>query len=377
MFVIQALTYCLAMDNRRNYYRILEVQPDAPFEVIRHNYKILMKKLRMHPDLGGNQQDAVLINLAYETLSNPKKRAVYDQKLLQEKDIVQLSQGHLKRNNLFPRRKKISPKSLTGRNRRNYYRLLNVQPDAHGAVIRARYSYLIKKGQLPSELLYEAYVILNNVQKRLEYDRLLRKYGHSKAIQKIKTDSEKIKHNEKEVFVPIDHEILLTDKGIGINKEWDDCRGSNRKEKDEYFEPSMSKYCYSGNVIEAYKQCSGYNLFCPEFSSPLSDFQEDLFNRSGRVLTRIKKTGPIFFYIHRDGPRLHGYIFDISPLGLRFMTRYELDIGQNIKIYGENFESVAKVIHNRIENDQVLSIGVQFEKVAFYSAKSNFLQQNV
>jgi hypothetical protein len=72
------LTYS-AMENRRNYYRILHVQPDAPTEIIKSSYRTLMQKLRMHPDLGGDQWSATLINEAYETLMNPNKRADYDQ----------------------------------------------------------------------------------------------------------------------------------------------------------------------------------------------------------------------------------------------------------------------------------------------------------
>ncbi|MEZ5563844.1 MAG: J domain-containing protein [Gammaproteobacteria bacterium] len=66
------------MENRRNYYRILHVQPDAPTEIIKSSYRTLMQKLRMHPDLGGDQWNATLINEAYETLTNPGKRAEYD-----------------------------------------------------------------------------------------------------------------------------------------------------------------------------------------------------------------------------------------------------------------------------------------------------------
>jgi curved DNA-binding protein CbpA len=42
------------MTNRRNHYRTLFVQPDASIEVIRANYRTLMRKLKLHPDLGGD-----------------------------------------------------------------------------------------------------------------------------------------------------------------------------------------------------------------------------------------------------------------------------------------------------------------------------------
>jgi curved DNA-binding protein CbpA len=69
------------MKNRRNYYRILQVQPDAPIEIIRASYRTMMRELKLHPDLGGSNLDASLLNEAYEALSDPERRAAYDQEL--------------------------------------------------------------------------------------------------------------------------------------------------------------------------------------------------------------------------------------------------------------------------------------------------------
>ena len=69
------------MKNRRNYYRILKVQPDAPVEIIRASYRTLMLELKNHPDLGGYTSEASILNEAYETLSDPKLRAAYDKKI--------------------------------------------------------------------------------------------------------------------------------------------------------------------------------------------------------------------------------------------------------------------------------------------------------
>ncbi len=64
----------------KNYYQVLYIQPDAPTEVIRASYYSLMRDLNIHPDLGGDQTVASLLNEAYETLSNRQKRATYDRK---------------------------------------------------------------------------------------------------------------------------------------------------------------------------------------------------------------------------------------------------------------------------------------------------------
>jgi hypothetical protein len=70
------------MENRRNYYRVLHVQPDAPAAVIKATYRTLMQKLKMHPDLGGNTWNAALINEAFAVLHDPLKREQYDRQIL-------------------------------------------------------------------------------------------------------------------------------------------------------------------------------------------------------------------------------------------------------------------------------------------------------
>lgn len=66
------------MRNRRNYYRILHVQRDAPPAVIRASYRAILQRLGVHPDLGGENAEAALVNEAYHTLSDPVRRAAYD-----------------------------------------------------------------------------------------------------------------------------------------------------------------------------------------------------------------------------------------------------------------------------------------------------------
>lgn len=62
----------------RDYYRILHVQPDAPVEVIRSSYRTLMQRMRAHPDLGGDNRRAALLNEAWSVLRHPARRASYD-----------------------------------------------------------------------------------------------------------------------------------------------------------------------------------------------------------------------------------------------------------------------------------------------------------
>lgn len=81
------------MRNRRNYYRILHVQHDAPVEIIKTSYRTLMQRMKMHPDLGGDHWQASLINEAYSTLTDPEKRADYDQTLQMSEDDLRDAQA--------------------------------------------------------------------------------------------------------------------------------------------------------------------------------------------------------------------------------------------------------------------------------------------
>jgi DnaJ-class molecular chaperone len=72
------------MKNRRNYYRILQVQPDAPQEIIQASYRTLMLELKRHPDLGGSTDEAALLNEAYQALRDPDQRAAYDDELFRQ-----------------------------------------------------------------------------------------------------------------------------------------------------------------------------------------------------------------------------------------------------------------------------------------------------
>ncbi|QUQ70957.1 Chaperone protein DnaJ [Kutzneria sp. CA-103260] len=61
-----------------DYYELLEVKPGASQAEIKSAHRSLVKVL--HPDAGGSQIMFRLVQEAYETLSDPAKRAAYDQR---------------------------------------------------------------------------------------------------------------------------------------------------------------------------------------------------------------------------------------------------------------------------------------------------------
>jgi len=60
-----------------DYYNILDVPRNASSEEIKKAYK--KKAMKNHPDRGGDEKTFQQISEAYETLSNPDKKAMYDQ----------------------------------------------------------------------------------------------------------------------------------------------------------------------------------------------------------------------------------------------------------------------------------------------------------
>jgi curved DNA-binding protein CbpA len=359
------------MDSDINYYRILQVQPDAPPEVIRHNYTILLQKLRMHPDLGGNNTDAALINVAYETLRHPEKRAEYDQLLLKQNNLSTVSQRHLTRPGLFSGKPKQHSAATTEKNQRNYYRILQVHPDAHATVIRERYTALSIKSELPQDLLDEAYYVLNNLQKRVEYDRLLKIYKHVTAVKKMETGNDRGNKN-----------IRLGNDGL--RNEFDNFSSyllhspdlCGRNTDPVIYHPVITRNCAFCKTPYSSDLENNYKTLCLICDSPLFPSDEEMLGKATRSLDRIKRSENIIFYVYWPSQKLPGYLFDISPKGLRFETDFGLDTGQIIKIEGEKFKAVAEVIHSHMEAKKN-SVGVCFRTVLFDSEKGNFLFTSV
>ena len=68
----------------KDYYKILQIDPDASLEVMNNAYRALVKQY--HPDLYHSQRKTMMnekmreINEAYQVLSNATSRADYDRK---------------------------------------------------------------------------------------------------------------------------------------------------------------------------------------------------------------------------------------------------------------------------------------------------------
>jgi len=90
--------------SKGSYYDILKVTPDASADVIASAYRTLMSKMKKHPDLGGDTEEAASINEAYETLSDPKRRKRYDATLSRRTKRKEKKPKYPKERRRIPRR---------------------------------------------------------------------------------------------------------------------------------------------------------------------------------------------------------------------------------------------------------------------------------
>ena len=73
-------TKSLLNENLPDYYAILQVQKNASQDEIKRQFRLLAKK--WHPDKKQSndaEEKMAKINMAYEVLSSPKRRKMYDQ----------------------------------------------------------------------------------------------------------------------------------------------------------------------------------------------------------------------------------------------------------------------------------------------------------
>jgi len=342
------------MQNRRNFYRILQVQPDAPTEVIRNNYRTLLQKLRLHPDLGGDQRNASLINQAWQTLRDPIRRRTYDKQLLQDYHIQILSQGHLAGDpNDRAHDLKQAPSSEA--NQRNFYRILNVQTDAPPAIINASYLHQIKNPHVPIELLQEAHTILSNPQKRKVYDQFFKNHTHVDALKKKKGIQGK---------PPVIVENVTALKPASAT--------SPTRLSNTVYQPIIThfcNFCKTPHTTHYTKYC--FEL-CIECGSPLFNSPEKSGQQLQRSLSRIEWNGKLKIYIDWPGNDHCGTLTNLSPGGLGFTTSHPLQPGQIIKVDGEHFKCVAKVMHcKNIVTGK--SIGSCFITVLFDRQQGTFI----
>ncbi|MCF6252490.1 MAG: DnaJ domain-containing protein [Methylococcaceae bacterium] len=329
-------------NNRRNYYRILQVQPDATLDIIKNNYRTLLHKLCLHPDRGGENLTASNINLAYATLRNSAKRAAYDSKLLNQYKIETLSKGHL-----LQKKSKIDVSTnnmhVDNSNRRNYYRVLHIQPDAPQAIISSSYKILVKKKTVSTKLTKEAFSVLSAPHKRKQYDQVLMGNQH------------------------VDYVKFNTSTPFSAN-EFVNKRSSHYQTLTTYF-------CSFCNTSQSHSQMKNIDSLCIECSSPLH-LSKEYSSLPRRFFSRTNLITSISIYSYWPGIETTATLSDLSPTGLRFTTDQNLNKNEIIKIDANQFKAVGQVKHFKSAGS-IFIIGAQFLTIQFNTQKGIFMSTSV
>ncbi len=351
--------------NRRNYYRILRVQPDASTAVIRNNYRTLLQKLRQHPDLGGDHWNASLLNIAYRTLNHPARRAAYDRELLQQYRIKDLSQGQLGRTG---RQAILKTVRDDPGNQRNYYRILHIQSDSPPAIVDSSYQTLKarKEGSLPARLLDEAHTALSNPLKRALYDRLLQQYSHADAVELIsktfRQAEAKGKRGPARTTKPAKHATPT--------------QGHGRPTDIRAYAPVIRRYCSFCKTPHEYAEHQLQDVLCSDCQSPLAPPSAVLSDLPRRHLRRVSQGGAVDIWLDWPDYRRSARLLDLSPTGLRLSLDQPLDTGQLLKIEAPDFRAVGETSHCQPRGQHFI-VGLRFISVRFEKQRGQFLQTSI
>lgn len=345
------------MDNRRNFYRILRVQPDASFDVIQQSYRSLMQKLRLHPDLGGEERNARLINQAYATLRNPKRRAKYDAELLNRYHIKTLSTGGEFNSGVTASKQHETPNDQE--NHRNYYRILHIQNDAELEIAQA--SYRVLSEQLTGkklQLLTEAFDVVGDQIQRQQYDTLLKLYPHATSAEKLKTAQQLEKQPDESNTMAVS-----TISRRNIQQE---------TALKEAYESIIEHYCPFCKTPYINANAMGQKHACIECSSPLSLPADAFVSTPRRSLPRIQQSDKACVYEYWPGNSAQVLLEDLSPTGLNLSMQAPLDVHQIIKVDAHHFKAIAQVAYCRNDNS-TYRIGASFLTIEFLRTTGSFL----
>ena len=333
------------MIERRNFYRILYVQPDASMAVIRESYRMLIQKLKTNPVLSSSNWNACLLETAYNTLQDPLKRAVYDRELLKRYHIKTLSQGAFSSNTNVAAGKQKNERA-TKLNQRNHYRILQIQPDAPIAAITASYHTLKKNPSQDIALLDEAYRILSDPGARRQYDVLFiaSNFSHA-AEQPAQANTDLIRFLDAENT----SQLAVEPYRAAITHYCSFCK---------------TPYMPQTNVYQ--------NENCLECASPLFALQYENHESSRRTMMRINIGGEFMFYLFWPSKPHQALFQDLSPMGVPFFTQQPIDLTDSIKSDAPNVQAVAEVTHQHNESTGI-SVGTRFIVVKFEQRHGNFI----
>lgn len=358
------------MKSRRNYYRLLRVQPDASPDIIKLCYRTLMQTLQHHPDLGGEEWNAQNINMAYAILRNPTKRAAYDHKLFQRTSIKTVSRGNLGKTTSTG-----GASRLKNGTRRNFYRILQVQPDAEPEIIRAVYKLLKRDGKANHDLLDNAWKTLNNKARRQQYDNNLKRSTNS---QKTHSKTHHTKQQEEKVSANTQRQHSQQGNSSQSKREenknnqthYKQGASTSQETKQHYCGPSCV-FCKTPYINNSYAQKQDY---CFQCNSPLQAISSDYAKLPRRSVDRKKSQIPAAIYDSWPSKPTRVSATDISPTGFGFVSKTPLGSGQLIKIDTEQFRAVAEIRYCK-PIGPFFKTGARFISIKFHQQQGTFFSR--
>ena len=202
---------------------------------------------------------------------------------------------------------------------RNFYDILHVRRNAPEEIIRSSYRTLMQQlkhhpdlggDAATAAIINEAYAVLNNPERRAEYDAKLDMFA---AL------AEGIPEQP-----PVPEPDAQPAKILDPLRECLFCELPH----------------FHGNLI-------GVDASCRACDSPLAvaeGLQADTNDQ--RAVARIDKNQAIIFYTHWPQPQgIAGQMEDISLTGLRFATQHDLAVEQRLKITSNALQAIVKVSH--------------------------------
>ncbi len=326
------------MKDRRNLYRLLYAQPDAPLTVIQANHRVLIQKFKGHPDQDFADAQINLLNSAYTLLKDPLRRAAYDRQLQKRHPMNMLSLGSF----ASGMAKIFSECDTKPMNRRNYYRVLQIQPDAPEEIIMASHHVLRQYPRQDINLLDEAYTVLVNPATRMRYDVFLAGSWLSA---------------EKEL-VPV------------ANAQFTD--GAVNQTALSVVDDMATSYCIFCGTAYTQQSTPYLDNKCVVCSSPLQTAIDEQYAQKNRSNIRISAHSELAFYLFWPDTPHKGMLQDLSPRGARFLSEVAPEMYDIIKIDAPSFRAVAEAIHLQTEQHHV-SVGVRFLTIEFEQRRGNFL----
>ena len=329
------------MKNKQDYYRILHVHPNADITIIRASYRTLMQKLKYHPDLGGDAEEAALINEAYAILSNPALRADYDLHFSVANHTNKKSASHKKRSRKTesgPRKSKATRSNTKTEPAKTKNPKTKTQPhqtQPHGSK---------PHGSKQAD---------TNTAKPKHSPHPKGNEPTAGAARSFRIEQTRYAESHQYTYGPTSNNLNNTD-----------------------IRQSRCLFCKETNHYHQNPQNRDH-LICYNCKSPLQFVNYNPLWIAERRSDRLKTEAPINFSVNTaQSKSFQAQVTDLSPTGMGIKSKYALKVGDILKIHNDELSAVACVIRTKKPwRQKYYFIGIKFLALKINQSRGTFLSQ--